>query len=490
MLHQRQQQRLTQKLSPQQIQFIKLLQVPTANLEERIKEELESNPALDLDNDNDINNDPYDLEEPIEEPFGEDDFGDAALLNHVDITDYLREDDSRSSDYGYKDDDQDDEPHHQAIKVEHTFQDYLIGQLGMLQLDEHQTLIAHQIIGSIDQDGYLRREPDAIADDLAFNQNVATSKEEVESIIREIKKFDPPGVATANLQECLLEQLHRIPGKRKSVKNAISILEQYFTEFTKKQYDKIRQRLKLSEADFKDAIAVILKLSPKPGSAFSPGSLNHFIIPDFFVQNNNGHLELTLNARNAPELKVSESYTEMLKAYNASAKKEKRQRDALLFIKQKIDSAKWFIDSIRQRQHTLLITMNTILELQRDFFLRGDESAIKPMILKDVADITGMDISTVSRVVNSKYVQTEFGIFLLKYFFSEGLLTDSGEEVSTLEVKKILEEAVAEEDKSKPYSDEKLMELLSDRGYPVARRTIAKYREQLNIPVARLRKKA
>ncbi len=489
MLRQRQQQRLVQKLSPQQIQFIKLLQVPTASLEERIKEELESNPALDMGS-VEKEDDPYDLDEQPQETFDDEAFGDSTLLNNVDITDYLRDEGADYSNYGHRDDDQDDEPRHKTVRVERTFQDHLIAQLGMLQLDERQTIIAHQVIGSIDQDGYLRRDPDAIADDLAFNQSLTAGRDEVESIIREIKKFDPPGVASADLQECLLEQLKRLTGRRKAVKDATDILEHFFNEFTKKQYDKIRQRLDLSEKDFKDAIGVILKLSPKPGSAFTPGSLNHFIIPDFFVINNNGNLELTLNARNAPELKVAESYTEMLKAYNAPGKKEKRQKEALLFIKQKIDSARWFIDSIKQRQHTLLITMNAILELQRDFFLRGDESAIKPMILKDVAAITGMDISTVSRVVNSKYVQTEFGIFLLKYFFSEGLLTDSGEEVSTLEVKKILADVVAEEDKSKPYSDEKLMELLAERGYPLARRTVAKYREQLNIPVARLRKKA
>ncbi len=493
MLRQTQQQKLTQKLSPQQIQLMKLLQVPTANLEERIKDELESNPALDTGSDTE--NDPYGLNEQEggQDKQGEDEnseFDNNDEFENIDVSDYLRDENEMQGDYhlneGYEDD---DEPKSIPVKVETTFSDYLNNQLGMLELDERRQEIAEQIIGSIDDDGYLRRDAISIADDLAFNRNIATDEDEVATLVKLIQDFDPPGVAAQDLQECLLLQLHRIQDQSAAVKTATVILSDYFDEFTRKHYEKIKQRLKIDEDQFKNAIGVILKLTPKPGGSFASSSkIGGYIIPDFFVFNNNGNLELTLNARNAPELRISEGYREMLKTYDSGQKKNKSQREALLFIKQKIDAAKWFIDAIKQRQHTLLVTMNAIMEYQREFFLSGDEGSLRPMILKDIADQINMDISTVSRVANSKYVQTEYGTFVLKYFFSEAIVNDSGEEVSTREVKRILTELIAQEDKRKPISDEGLMEQLSERGYNVARRTVAKYREQLDIAVARLRK--
>lgn len=496
MLKQTQSQRLIQKLSPQQIQLMKLLQVPTAQLEERIKDELESNPALDVGSDTE--DDPYGLNE-FESEAGKNSEGENSDYENnnddyeiVDVSDYLRDENDAQGDYHLKEShDDDDEPKTIPVKVETTFSDYLNNQLGMLELDHHQQQVAEQIIGSIDDDGYLRRDAISIVDDLAFNRNIITDEEEVLSLIRKIQDFDPPGVAAKDLQECLLLQLRKQDDRSIPVQHAIVILDNYFDEFTRKHYEKIKQRMRISEDQFRDAISVILKLTPKPGSAFASfDKIGGYIIPDFFVYNNNGRLELTLNARNAPELRISEGYREMLRSFDNGQKKNKEQREALTFIKQKIDAAKWFIDAIKQRQHTLLITMNAIMQYQEAFFLTGDEGALRPMILKDVADKINMDISTVSRVANSKYVQTEYGTFILKFFFSEAIVTDSGEEVSTREVKRILLDLIAEEDKKKPISDERLMELLAQQGYNVARRTVAKYREQLDIPVARLRKQA
>ncbi len=496
MLKQTQSQRLTQKLSPQQIQLMKLLQVPTAQLEERIKDELESNPALDVGSDSE--QDPYGLNEYESDGNGGDgdDNKDYDNANDdyeiVDVSDYLRDENDVHGDYHLKEHhDEDDEPKTIPVKVEATFADHLNSQLGMLELDQHQQQIAEQIIGSIDDDGYLRRDAVAIVDDLAFNRNIITNEDEVSMLIQRIQEFDPPGVAAKDLQECLLLQLYRQDQRNSSIQHAITILDGYFDEFTRKHYDKIKQRMRISEDQFRDAISSILKLTPKPGGAFASfDKIGGYIIPDFFVYNNNGRLELTLNSRNAPELRISEGYRDMLKTFDEGQRRNKAQREALAFIKQKIDSAKWFIDAIKQRQHTLLITMNAIMQYQEAFFLTGDEGALRPMILKDVADRINMDISTVSRVANSKYVQTEYGTFILKFFFSEAIVTDSGEEVSTREVKRILLDLIAEEDKKKPISDERLMELLSEKGYNVARRTVAKYREQLDIPVARLRKQA
>jgi RNA polymerase sigma-54 factor len=496
MLRQTQTQKLAQKLSPQQIQLMKLLQVPTASLEERIQDELENNPALDVGSD--VENDPYGLNENDDrsEKTRDDEEGEFESndeFENIDVSDYLRDENDVQGDYHLNESrDDDDEPKTIPVKVETTFSDYLTDQLGMLELDEHTQEIAEQIIGSIDDDGYLRRDAISIADDLAFNRNISTDEKEVKALIQKIQAFDPPGVAAQDLRECLLLQLHRLGPHNPSVNIAIKVLADYFEEFTRKHYERIKQRLKITEEEFRDAIAVILKLTPKPGSAFaSADKAGTYIIPDFFVYNNNGVLELTLNARNAPELRVSEGYRDMLKTYDSGQKKNKSQREALVFIKQKIDAAKWFIDAIKQRQHTLLVTMNAIMNYQEEFFFTGDEGSLRPMILKDIADQINMDISTVSRVANSKYVQTEYGTYVLKYFFSEAITNDtSGEEVSTREVKRILSELIANEDKKKPISDERLMELLSEQGYNVARRTVAKYREQLDIPVARLRKHA
>lgn len=489
MLRQTQQQKLLQKLSPQQIQLMKLLQVPTANLEERIKEELEENPALEVGAEE--NNDEYNLDDKEEDDFEGDD---VELSNDdtekIDLDDFLRqEDDDGGSDfndyYGNQDNERPDTP----VKVETSFNDYLLDQLGMLGLDDHRQAVAEQVIGSIDEDGYLRREPQALVDDLAFGQNVITTEAEVHEIIGIIQQFDPAGVCAWTLQECLELQLKRMEPRTKHVQHALDTMTKYFNEFIKKHYDKIQKHLNLNDEDFKEVINIIIKLNPKPGSAFgSVSKAGSYILPDFFVYNNNGKLELSLNSKNAPELRVSAGYKEMMQAYDRGDKKDKRQKEALIFIKQKLDSAKWFIDAIKQRQHTLLQTMQAIIEFQQQFFLTGDETTLRPMILKDIAEITFLDVSTVSRVANSKYVQTEFGTYKLKYFFSEALQTETGEEVSTREVKNILNDIIRSENKRKPYSDEKLTSMLQEKGYNIARRTVAKYREQLNVPVARLRK--
>lgn len=498
MLRQSHQQRLLQKLSPQQIQLMKLLQIPTANLEERIKEELEENPALEFELDNNTNEqDTYELEgagDSGEE--GDVQAEDVELSNDtaekVDLDDFLRrEDDEGGGGYEYGDDyygGGDNDKGVVPARVETNFHDYLLDQLGMLELDERRHRVAEQIIGSLDEDGYLRREVTSIADDLAFGQNIETNADEITDLIHQIQQFDPPGICAWTLQECLVLQLKRLPDS-KPVRNAIAVIERYFNEFTKKHYDKIQKHLGLNNEDFKNVINIIIKLNPKPGAAFAVlNKAESYIIPDFFVYNNNGVPELSLNSKNAPELRVSEGYREMMKAYERAEKKDKRQKEAVLFIKQKLDSAKWFIDAIKQRQHTLLHTMQAILNFQREFFVTGDESTLKPMILKDIAQLTGLDVSTVSRVANSKFVQTEYGTYKLKYFFSESLQTESGEEVSTREVKTILSDFISSENKQKPYSDEHLTEMLQEKGYNIARRTVAKYREQLNVPVARLRK--
>lgn len=487
------QQKLLQKLSPQQIQLMKLLQIPTANLEERIKEELEENPALEMseegDNTADEMKDEFQTTESEEDDYEKD--GSEDDYENIDISDYVSEGDDDVADYKLRDDNypESDEKKTMPFKIEGSFHDLLMDQLGMLNLDDRTFKIAEQVVGSIDDDGYLRRELSSICDDLAFRQNVDATEAEIEEIIRQIQQFDPPGICARDLRECLLIQLKRKMKEGRSVELAISVLDKYFDEFTKKHYEKIQRGLNLSDEQLKDVITQIIRLNPKPGG--NVGEINKaesYIVPDFFIINNNGKLDLTLNARNAPDLRISEGYREMLKDYDKGSKKDKRQKEAVLFIKQKIDSAKWFIDMIKQRQHTLLSTMGAIMNYQHDFFLTGDETMLKPMILKDIAEITGLDISTVSRVANSKFVQTEFGTYRLKFFFSESLSTDTGEEVSTREVKKILSDLIEAEDKHKPLSDERLTELLQEKGYNIARRTVAKYREQLNIPVARLRK--
>ncbi|MFT7276470.1 MAG: RNA polymerase sigma-54 factor [Cyclobacteriaceae bacterium] len=472
-------QSLHQKLSPQQIQFIKLLQVPTAELDTRIEEELEINPALEEGK----------QEEP--EEFPEDDNGDDSKDNEVDepnIEEYLHDDYS-----GYKmqgdGTGKDEEERETPVTIGTSLHEHLISQLGYLKLDDRQTVLGKQLIGSIDTDGYIRRELSAIVNDLAFAQNIETDEDELETILYKIQEFDPAGIGARNLQECLLLQLERKDPEEPINKLAYNILDFCFTEFSKKHYEKITRKLHIEdEADLKEAIYLITRLNPKPGGTGDDLVKTQYLIPDFLLSSNNGKMELTLNSRNAPMLRVSNSYSDMFHAYSKSDKKDKKLKETVTFIKQKLDSAKWFIDAIKQRQQTLLNTMQSIIGFQEAYFEEGDESKLRPMILKDIADRIGMDISTVSRVANSKSIQTEFGIYPLKYFFSEGIATETGEDVSSREVKNSLREIIGSEVKSKPYSDEKLGKMLKDKGYNIARRTVAKYREQLNIPVARLRK--
>jgi RNA polymerase sigma-54 factor len=486
------QQKLLQKLSPQQIQLMKLLQVPTANLEERIKEEIEENPALEMESEGET--DEYELNN---EEMGEgdesssDDEYESEEADAPDINEYLLDDDGEIADYKTKDDHYPEMGDDKVIPIraEISFQEHLMNQLGLLELDKRNKIIAEQIIGSLDDDGYLRSDITSLVDDMAFRQGLEVTEKEVIDLLLQIQQFDPPGIAARNLQECLLLQLRRRESEGDAVQQAIQILSKYFDEFTKKHYDRIQRSMGITDVQLKEIIGQIIRLNPKPGGNFSSGSqAENFIIPDFYVVNSNGKLELSLNARNAPALRISEGYREMMKEYERGSKKDKRQKEAVTFIRQKIDAARWFIDMIEQRQATLLNTMGAILQHQETFFLTGDETTLRPMILKDIAELTGLDISTVSRVANSKFVQTEFGNFRLKFFFSESLSTDSGEEVSTKEVKKILLDFVEAEDKRKPLSDDLLTEMLQGKGYNIARRTVAKYREQLNIPVARLRK--
>jgi RNA polymerase sigma-54 factor len=491
MLHQRLSQKMLQKLSPQQIQLMKLLQVPTASLEQRIKEELEINPALE-ENMADFDSDKENLAEP--EQIRDDENEEYENNNDDDFADSLDVKEYTKDEYDYDGDSGDEyrgkeEKKSTPYAVGKSFHDFLDEQLNLLDLDEHEWQIADQLIGSIGDDGYLRRDLEAIVDDLAFQKNLTTDVKEIEEVLRTIHRFDPSGVGARNLQECLQVQLER-KEQNTHVKVALEIINTQFEAFTKKHYDKLMKALNINEEQLKKSLDVILHLNPKPGgSSDNTTSVNHqTIIPDFTVENNNGELDVLLNGKNAPDLRISDSFKEMLTSYGKGAMKDKKQKEAVVFIKQKIDSAKWFIDAIKQRQHTLFVTMEAIVEFQKEYFLSGDEMKLRPMILKDIAEITSLDISTVSRVANSKYCQTEFGVFSLKHFFSEGLQTESGEEVSTREVKKILEDLVAVENKSKPLSDEYITEQLKEKGYNIARRTVAKYREQLNIPVARLRK--
>lgn len=490
MLRQNLQQKLLQKLSPQQIQFIKLLQVPTVSLDARIKEELEDNPALE---DLSLTN----MSEPVEEypdrDPEDDNFNKEESSNdeydEFNIDEYLQED--NLNDYGsrYDQNGEDEEEHKEMpIAIQSSFFENLQNQLDLLPLADKDFRVCQQIIGSLDDDGYLRRPIMSITDDLAFSQNIMAEDEEVEDMLKVIQSFDPAGVGARDLQECLLIQLRRKDIHIPVIKKAIQVVEHYLDEFTRKHYDKLEKSLNLHDDELKEIVAEILKLNPKPGDSNEVNTKQMQVIPDFHIRNSDGVLILTLNAKNAPELRVSRSYQDMFQHYDKSSQKDKKLKEAVQFVKQKLDSAKWFIDSIKQRQQTLLKTMNSIMHYQYDFFLTGDEKNLRPMILKDIADKIGMDISTVSRVANSKYVQTEHGTYLLKSFFSEAIQMDSGEEVSNKEVKKILEENIAKEDKLHPLADEKLTEILKDAGYNIARRTVAKYREQLNIPVARLRK--
>lgn len=495
-LGQSMQQRQLQRLSPQQIQLMKLLQIPSAQIEQRVKEELEENPALELNSElldnelgDDLNDDLInDLQE--EEAIPVDEYE----MSNEEISEYNFDDDGDIADYKTKDDYYPELDNNKIIpiKAESSLNDLLMDQLSMLDLEETLFKIAEQIIGSLDDDGYLRRALQSIADDLAFKQNMWVEENQIEEVLNVIQKFEPAGIAARNLQECLLIQLRRKLEENEKLdvlKMAITILEKYFDEFTRKHYDKIQKSMHLDETTMKEVLHQIVTLNPKPGAdTVSNNEAEMYIIPDFTVLINNNKLELSLNSRNAPPLIISDDYKMMLKEYEGGKKQDKAQKEAVFFIKQKIDAAKWFIEMILQRQQTLLLTMNAIIEHQEAFFFSGDTTQLKPMILKDIAAKTKLDVSTVSRVANSKYVQTEFGTYLLKYFFSESLTTDTGEEVSTKEVKAILAELIKAEDKHKPLSDDDLTDMLQEKGYNIARRTVAKYRELLNIPVARLRK--
>ncbi|MEO8796009.1 MAG: RNA polymerase factor sigma-54 [Daejeonella sp.] len=488
MLRQNLQQKLLQKLSPQQIQFIKLLQVPTVSLDTRIKEELEENPALeDLSLANmEEPEEQYPDKDPDEDIYSADDKQES--MDEFNVDDYLQDD--NINDYGSRyeqNGDDEDERKEIPIAIQSSFFESLQAQLDLIPLSDKDFHVGQQIIGSLDDDGYLRRPITSLIDDLAFSQNVFAEEDEVEEMLKVIQSFDPAGVGARDLQECLLIQLRKrdhIP----TVQKAINIVENYLEEFTKKHYDKLEKSLNMNSDELKEVINEILKLNPKPGGSNAVTTKQLQVIPDFHISNNDGVLILTLNSKNAPELRVSRSYQDMFEHYDKTAQKDKKLKEAVQFVKQKLDSAKWFIDAIKQRQQTLLKTMNAIMNYQYDYFLTGDDKNLRPMILKDIADRIGMDISTVSRVANSKYVQTEFGTFLLKSFFSEAIQMDSGEEVSNKEVKKILEECIGKEDKRKPLADEKLTDILKEKGYNIARRTVAKYREAMNIPVARLRK--
>lgn len=469
------QQRLLQKLSPQQIQLMKMLQLPTLELEQRIKEEMEENPALDEGED--LEEGKIQSQEDAITDDKREDFNFEDYIN--DEAPYYK---TQNNNYS-----KDQEEKHTPLTLGDSFTERLLSQLRLRIKNDRYKTIAEQLIGNLDESGYLRRELFNLVDDLAFSHNITSSEEEIEKVLKQVQTLEPPGIGARNLKECLLIQLKKKP-KTIAIKTAEVILETCFDAFIKKHYSKIAKKLDINSEAIKSAMAEIVKLNPKPGNSLieSSKSIQH-IIPDFIISENEGELSIELNQRNAPALKVSRDYIEMIKGFELG-KKSKRDKEAILFVKQKVDSAKWFIDAIKQRQNTLLITMQAILKFQKMFFLTGDETQLKPMILKDIAQLVDMDISTISRVANSKHVATPYGTFLLKFFFSESLTTNTGEEVSTREVKSILKQAVEKENKSKPLTDEKLATLLKEKGYLIARRTVAKYREQLQIPVARLRK--
>ncbi|MBT4959149.1 MAG: RNA polymerase factor sigma-54 [Flavobacteriaceae bacterium] len=481
MLNQRLQLKLSQKLSPQQIQLMKLIQLPLQELEQRLAREIEENPALEAGKENDENSfdESNDYNEP-EENSNEDEINVEDYLSDDDVPDYKLKSNNHSPD---------DEEKNMPFISGVSFNQFLKNQLQTFSFEKTDSEIANFLVGSIDQTGYLRRDLLDIIDDLAFTMGIYTDIDSVKKILKTIHLLDPPGVGAKNLKECLYIQLKR-KNSSASIKTAIKIIEHNFDMFTKKHYKKIILKLNISENELKNAIKEIEKLNPKPGSAFSESTkINSTIIPDFTIEIIDNKLNLTLNSRNAPDLYVSNEYKNMLSGYQESKKVSKSQKEAVVFIKQKLDAAKWFIDAINQRNQTLLLTMKAIMDFQKDYFLSGDESNLKPMILKDIAEKIGMDISTVSRVANSKYVDSPYGIKLIKSFFSEGITNDQGIEVSTIEIKKELKEIIEKEDKSKPLTDDQLTKIINKKGYPIARRTVAKYREMTGFPVARLRKK-
>lgn len=486
MLKQNLQFKLSQKLSPQQIQLMKLIQLPTLAFEQRLKEELVENPALESGKD-EVN----DADEFQDNSDEFDDYDNEHIdTDDINIDDYLSDDeipDYKLKSNNYSDD---DEETFMPIEAQVSFHQNLIEQLNTFILTDEERTIAEFLIGSMDDMGYIRRDIQDIVDDMAFTQGIYASEEQVKSILENIiHELEPSGVGARDLQECLLLQLNnKTPNE--SIDLAKDVIENQFEAFTKKHYDKLLQKYNVSQSQLRKAIDEIEKLNPKPGGSFAGNSraIEH-IIPDFTVKVDDGEIELHLNSRNAPELHVSKDYQEMMQTYKEAKEKSSAQKDAVQFIKQKLDGAKWFIDAIKQRQETLFVTMSAIIEYQKEYFLEGEETKIRPMILKDIADMVGLDISTISRVANSKYVDTPYGTKLIKEFFSEAMTNDQGEEVSTIEIKKILQNIIADEDKQKPLPDDKLAEMLKEKGYPIARRTVAKYREQLDIPVARMRKK-
>ncbi|MFI5150459.1 MAG: RNA polymerase factor sigma-54 [Bacteroidia bacterium] len=501
MLKQSLSQKLLQKLSPQQIQLMKMLQLPTVALEQRIKEELEANPALEEGREDEEDEMPQQEESEVQEETekeGDDGKEDEITLdegeeekpvaaeNDVDIDEYFEEDEVPDYKLSANNTSPDEERREIPVIAGAGFQDLLLSQLGMKEMDERLHSIAEYLIGNLDDDGYLRRELSSIVDDIAFSQNIQTGEKELVDLLHIIQQFDPPGIGARDLQECLLLQLRRKP-QTFVVEQAIRIVRDMMEEFSRKHYDKMAKKLDVDEEILKEIIQEIIHLNPRPGDSVvdSKGTMLQ-ITPDFMIHVADDQLELTLNSANAPDLRISKDYNRMLDDY--ASRKDRTSKEAHSFVKQKVETARWFIDAIRQRQETLLYTMNAIMEYQYEYFLEGDETKLKPMILKDIADRVGMDISTISRVANSKYVQTPFGTFLLKTFFSESLSTDSGEEVSSREVKKILSDCISAENKKKPLTDDKLCQILKDKGYNIARRTVAKYREQLEIPVARMRK--
>jgi len=475
------QQKLLQKLSPQQIQVIKLLEIPALQLEQRIKKELEENPILELEsegNDDESDNENQD-ETGSETDADNDEFSfDDYYDEDEDIPSYKLNANNYSKDDKYVD---------IPFSAGTTFHEYLLEQLGVADLTDEEQQLAEYIIGNFDDDGYLRRDLLSISDDLAFNLNMEVPEQELQKILHVVQEFDPPGVGARDLRECLLIQINRM--NREHFATAREIVKTYFDEFTKKHYSKIQHKLELDDQQLKDAIDQILKLNPKPGSSYSNpmNKANQHIVPDFILENIDGELILSLNQRNVPELKINDTYLDMLRSMG-DTQRNKSRKEAMVFVKEKLDSAKWFIDALQQRQTTLMQTMSEIVSYQKAYFMDGDETKMRPMILKDIAERTGLDISTISRVSNSKYVQTHFGIYPLKFFFSEGMQKDDGEEVSTREIKKILQDCIEAEDKRHPVTDDKLASILKEKSYNIARRTVAKYREQLGIPVARLRK--
>ncbi|KGO93892.1 RNA polymerase factor sigma-54 [Flavobacterium enshiense] len=487
MLKQNLQFKLSQKLSPQQIQLMKLIQLPTQAFEQRLKEELVENPALESGKEESLENEEYETDNDFEDY---DDFDNEKIdADEINIDEYLSNDETPDYKLQANNYSDDDEERSLPIAAPISFHQDLINQLNTFILTEEEREIAEFLVGSIDDIGYIRRSVQDTVDDMAFTQGIYTDEKNVERILNIIHQLEPAGVGARDLQECLLLQLrHKTPTD--SVSLAIAIIEQQFDAFTKKHYDKLLQKFDVSQEQLRKAIDEIEKLNPKPGGSFESSSktIEH-VVPDFTIRLIDSELQLSINGRNAPELHVSKDYQEMLQTYKDSKEKSNSQKDAVQFIKQKLDSAKWFIDAIKQRNETLLVTMNAIMHYQQDYFIDGDESKLKPMILKDIADMVGLDISTISRVANSKYVETPYGTKLIKEFFSEAMKNDQGEDVSTIEIKKILKTVIEEEDKKKPLPDDKLAEILKEKGYPIARRTIAKYRELMDIPVARMRKK-